>query len=68
LWATKETNNKNLCCLRIKKYLRDAQKFLFLFRAALRNNKNILTNFPCSGMTPKVQTAQGEQFLLKLGI
>ncbi len=24
--------------------------------------------FPCSGMTPKVQTVQGEQVLLKLGV
>jgi hypothetical protein len=64
----KETNNKNLCCSRINKYLRAAQKLLLLFCAAIGTNKNISTHFPCSGMTPKVQTVQGEQVLLKLGI
>jgi hypothetical protein len=64
----KETNNKNLCCSQIKKYLRAAQKLLLLFCAAHWNKQNISTHFPCSAMTPKVQTIQGERVLLKLGI
>ncbi len=35
-WALKETNIKNLCCSRIIKYFRAAQKSLLLFRAAHR--------------------------------
>jgi hypothetical protein len=51
--AMKETNNKKLCCSGIIKYFCAAQKSLLLFYAAQRNNKNISTHFPCSGMTPK---------------
>ncbi len=40
----------------------------FYFVVCIGTNKNILTHLPCSGMTHKVQTVQGERVLLKLGI
>jgi hypothetical protein len=40
----------------------------FYFVLRIGTNKNILTHLPCSGMTPKDQTVQGERVLLKLGI
>jgi hypothetical protein len=64
----KETNNKNLCCSQTIKYFCAAQKSLLLFRVAHWNKENILTHLPCSGMTPKGQSDQGEWVLLKLGI
>ncbi len=67
-WAIKETNIKNLCCSWIIKYFCAAQKSLLLFRAAHQNKQNISMHLPCSGMIPKVQTVQGEQVSLKLGI
>jgi hypothetical protein len=63
----KETNNKNSCCSQIQKYFCAALKLLLFFVLRIRTNKNILTHFPFSGMTPKDQTVQGEQGLLKLG-
>ncbi len=66
-WAIKETSIKNLCCSRIIKYFCAAQKSLhFYFLLRIGTNKNISTHLPCSGMTQKVQTVQGEQVLLKL--
>jgi hypothetical protein len=44
-WAMKETNNKNLGCLQMTKYLRHAQKLLFLFCAALRNKQKYFDEF-----------------------
>jgi hypothetical protein len=41
----KETNNKNLCCLQIKKYVRAAQKLLLLFRAVHRNKQKYFAAF-----------------------
>jgi hypothetical protein len=68
-WAMKDTNNKNLCCSGIIKYFCAAQKSpLMYFMLLIGTNKNILTHFSCSGMTPKGQTVQSEQVLLKLGI
>jgi hypothetical protein len=43
--AMKETNNKNLCCLQVKKYLRVAQKLLLLFCAAHRNKQKYFDAF-----------------------
>ncbi len=39
----------------------------FYFVLRIGTKKNILMHLPCSGMTQKVQTVQGEQVLLKLG-
>jgi hypothetical protein len=66
-WAMKETNIKNSCCLRIIKYFIAAQKSLY-FVLLIRTNNNILVHLPCSGMTLKGQTVQGEWVLLNLGI
>jgi hypothetical protein len=44
-WAMKKTNNKNLCCLQIKKYLRAAQKLLLLFCAARRKKQKYFDAF-----------------------
>jgi hypothetical protein len=41
----KETNNKNLCCSGIIKYLCAAQKSPLLFRAAHRNNQKYFDAF-----------------------
>ncbi len=43
--AIKETNNKNLCCSQIKKYLRAAQKLLLLFCAAHWNKQKYFDAF-----------------------
>jgi hypothetical protein len=43
--AMKETNIKNLCCSRITKYFRAAQKPLFLFRAAHWNKQKYFDAF-----------------------
>ena len=43
--AMKETNIKNLCCSRIIKYFRAAQKSLLLFRAAHRNKQKHVNAF-----------------------
>ncbi len=39
----------------------------FYFVLRIGTNKNISTHLPCSGMTPKGQTVQGERVLLKQG-
>ncbi len=39
-----------------------------LFAMLLWNRLFWFNLFPCSGVTPKVQTVQGERVLLKLGI
>jgi hypothetical protein len=44
-WAMKETNNKNLCCSRIKFFLSAAQKSPLLFRAALWNEQKYFNAF-----------------------
>ncbi len=41
----KETNNKNLCCSQIKKYLRAAQKLLLLFCAGHWNKQKYFDAF-----------------------
>jgi hypothetical protein len=41
----KETNNKNLRCSQIKKYLHAAQKLLLLFCAAHRNKQKYFDAF-----------------------
>ncbi len=43
--AMKETNIKNLCCSRIIKYFRAAQKSLLLFRATHRNKQKYFNAF-----------------------
>jgi hypothetical protein len=43
--AMKETNNKNSCCLQIKKYLRAAQILLLLFHAVHRNKQKYFNAF-----------------------
>ncbi len=42
------------------------RNYYFYFVLRCGTNKNISMDFPCSGMTPKVQTVKGEWFLLKL--
>ncbi len=66
--AMKETNIKNLCFSRIIKYFLLLKNHYFYFVLCIGTNKNISMHLPCSGMTQKVQTVQGEQVLLKLGI
>jgi hypothetical protein len=64
----KETNNKNSCCSGIINIFVLLRNHHFNFVLLIGTNKNISTHFPCSGMTPKGQTVQGERVLLKLGI
>jgi hypothetical protein len=49
-----------------KRYSFRNHYFYFVLRVG--TNKNISTHLPCSGMTPKGQTVQGEWVLLKLGL
>ena len=44
-WAMKETNIKNLCCSRIIKYFRAAQKSLLLFCAVHWNKQKYFNAF-----------------------
>ncbi len=67
-WAMKETNIKNLCCSQIIKIFVLLRNHYFYFVMRIRTNKNILLHLPCSGMTQKVQTVQGEWVLLKQGM
>ncbi len=49
--------------------LEDPPILRYVLLAVLLWNRLFWFNFfPCSGMTPKVQTVQGERVLLKLGI
>jgi hypothetical protein len=66
-WAMKETNNKNSCCLRIKKYLRAAQKLLLLFCAAHWNKQKHFNAFSLLWDDTKSTNCPGRAGFAKAG-